>query len=58
MIAIGFYTDGSFLTSSEANGTVTLSIRVLNGTIGEGNAIQVRLTTADHSAHGMEQLTV
>ena len=54
-IAIGFYTDSSFLISSEANGTVTLSIRVLNGTIGEGITIQVRFTTADNSAHGREQ---
>ena len=51
-IVIGFYTDSGFLTSSEANGTVTLSVRVLNGTIGEGNTIQVRLSTADNSARG------
>ena len=37
---------------------MTLSVRVLNGTIGEGSTIQVRLTTADYSAYGREQLTV
>ena len=57
-IAIGFYTNTSFLNFNEANGTVTLSVRVLNGTIGQGNTIQVRFITADNSAHGREQLTV
>ena len=51
-IAIGFYTDSVSLTSDEASGTVTLSVRVFNGTISEGSSIPVRVTTADNSAYG------
>ena len=54
-IAIGFYTDSVSLTSDEASGTVTLSVRVFNGTISEGSSIPVRVTTADNSAHGNYQ---
>ena len=52
IIAIGFSTDSRSPTSEEASGTVTLSLRVLNGTIQEGNTVSIRFTTADDSAHG------
>ena len=52
-IVIGFSADSVSIASGEAlNGTVTLSIRVLNGTINEGNTVPVRVTTADNSAEG------
>ena len=34
---------------------MTLNVNVLNGTISERNTVQVRVTTADDSAHGMKQ---
>ena len=37
----------------ESAGAVTLMVRVLGGTISEGESIVVRLTTMDDSAQGM-----
>lgn len=52
-IVIGFSADSISIASDETlNGTVTLTIRVLNGTINEGNTVAVRVTTADNSAEG------
>ena len=51
---IGFNTNSISLTSPESNGSVALVISVFNNnmTIGEGITVQVRITTADNSAHG------
>lgn len=54
VILIGFNTKSISLTFPESNGTVTLVVNVFNNmTIGEGNTVQVRITTADKSAHGI-----
>ena len=59
VILIGFSTNSISLNSSESNGTVSLVVSVFNNmTIGEGNTIRVRITTADNSAHGRAQLIV
>ncbi len=50
-VLIGFNTS---VTSSESNGTVALVVNVFNMTIGEGNSVRVRITTADESAHGRD----
>ena len=52
-IKIGFSTENTFLTS-EASGAVAITVRVFNGTIGEGNIVRIRLTTAGNSAQGMQ----
>ena len=49
-IIIGF--SQSSLSSDEASGNVTLSVRVLNGEIRDGHNISVRVFTADNSAQG------
>ena len=54
-ITVGFSTDNVSLNIDEASGTVTLNVKVLNGTISERNTVQIRVTTADNSAHGMKQ---
>ena len=59
VILIGFNTNSISLNSSESDGNVSLVISVFNNmTIGEGNTVRVRITTADNSAHGRAQLTV
>ena len=49
-IIIGF--DPATYTVNEADGTVTLTVKVLNGTISEERTIPVRVTTADGTAQG------
>ena len=52
-IVIGFSAGSVSIASDEAlNGTVTLSIRILNGTINEGTTVPIRVTTANNSADG------
>lgn len=46
------------LSSSESSGTVALVVSIFNMTIGEGNTVQVRITTADITAHGRKEFTV
>ena len=58
VILIGFNTNSTSLSSSESNGIVALVVSVFNMTIGEGNTVQVRITTADNSAHGRKEFTV
>ena len=49
-IIIGF--DPDTYEVNEADGTVTLTVKVLNGTISEERSIPVRVTTADGTAQG------
>ena len=49
-IVIGF--DPESYNVSEADGTVTLTVRVLEGIISEGRSIPIRVSTADGSAQG------
>ena len=51
-IVVGFNTNSSSPTFDEASGTVTLTIRVLNGMIHDENMISIRASTADNSAQG------
>ena len=55
MVLIGFNTNSTSLSSFESNGIVALVVSVFNVTIGEGNTVQVRITTADNSAHGRKE---
>lgn len=49
-IMIGF--DPNTYCVNEPDGTVTLKVQLFGGTISEGRAILVRMTTADDSAQG------
>ena len=50
MIIIGF--DPATYQVNENGGTVTLTVKVLNGTISGGRNIPIRVTTAGDSAQG------